>query len=1055
MPIFLYKVINTLYFRFFITLFSYISFFICHLKKILALVLAFACAFTMFAGAAFTDSADIKATEAVNMLTALGVIDGYEDGSFRPNGTVTRAQMAKMIFVVWNGGKSDAKAYQTMDSAFADTKDHWARGYINFCASNNIIAGKSASTFAPDATVTGQEAAKMLLTVIGYDQTKAGLTGPKWKQNTMSYAGMCGLFDDVDASVENALPRQYAAQMIYNALDTNRVKWSTDSNAFDDVTSWNGHTFVKETVGEKYMGYKTITGILVEANNGEGKGFTILPQNDDGSYTWSYKSGALENTWTESKYTTDLSKYLGEEVKVAYDTDEYAKNKASVFGVYSTDENVVVETTTNKVKDAKETGKIKVDGDKYKVENNAKYFAGTLSSDLNLTGSSAAFSTIAYEPQTANTIKFVDYDNNGKFDLAIEFPMAVAKVSSVTSSTLSLKDVKGDTMSTTSPKLEDINVYDGIKKDDLVVVTYDSFNDEVKVEKATSSDETIGAVRNDVNGDNEEYNVTSGWVKRYAKSASNKVTTKLKSGDKATMVVISGIAYYVDRTQSGTGSDVAVVVSTGVTYGSGAEGGHVEAKLMYLDGKTEIVKVKSVINNADNTKYDLDELTATTSTGDLAALNGYLLGNAISSKRIAGEANYSNIMNTGAKGISPALVTYSKTSDGYTLQLLDKNENDAGYDNVLRDTTTAAAASNTVRLNGTASGDAKIAGYAFDDNATVFVVYGSSDVKKYTGKQAKKLGFDANAFALVEKNNGLSRIKVATVYQSAEPTIANTNDYAYLLDKTASVTVDGTSYIILTTYTENGEETLLAEKNAADRTTYAKGDVITLSYTGDVVSYNGNEYKKVEDVNIQNAVEAAITGWDGKDIQILDVNGATTSFDVDTDDTTVLVVDTDDKKGVSVGKDGIDTAIEVIDGIWKTNAVYVHVSGADAYDLIVVDNQHNWLANNTVVGTGDVAAALQNDDIDTVYAFAMPTTAVVVPAGKTLVVPSAADLSKITATKAGATVKFTSATGSVTTAGQFYTAKAGSTAVSAIAAGDTYKSVVKTGTDTIIFAPAE
>lgn len=328
----------------------------------------------MFAGAAFTDSADIKATEAVNMLTALGVIDGYEDGSFRPNGTVTRAQMAKMIFVVWNGGKSDAKAYQTMDSAFADTKDHWARGYINFCASNNIIAGKSASTFAPDATVTGQEAAKMLLTVIGYDQTKAGLVGSKWKQNTMSYAGMCGLFDDVDSSVETALPRQYAAQMIYNALDTNRVKWSTDSNAFDDVTSWNGHTFVKETVGEKYMGYKTITGILVEANNGEGKGFTILPQNDDGSYTWDYtgSSNTLKNTWTESKYTTDLSKYLGEEVKVAYDTDEYAKNKASVFGVYATDENVVVATTTNKVKDAKEIGKIKVNGDKYKVETNAK-----------------------------------------------------------------------------------------------------------------------------------------------------------------------------------------------------------------------------------------------------------------------------------------------------------------------------------------------------------------------------------------------------------------------------------------------------------------------------------------------------------------------------------------------------------------------------------------------------------------------------------------------------------------------------------------------------------
>ena len=957
----------------------------------------------MFAGAAFTDSADIKATEAVNMLTALGVIDGYEDGSFRPNGTVTRAQMAKMIFVVWNGGKSDAKAYQTMDSAFADTKDHWARGYINFCASNNIIAGKNASTFAPDATVTGQEAAKMLLTVIGYDQTKAGLTGPKWKQNTMSYAGMCGLFDDVDASVENALPRQYAAQMIYNALDTNRVKWSTDSNAFDDVTSWNGHTFVKETVGEKYMGYKTITGILVEANNGEGKGFTILPQNDDGSYTWSYKSGALENTWTESKYTTDLSQYLGEEVKVAYDTDEYAKNKASVFGVYSTDENVVVETTTNKVKDAKEAGKIKVDGDKYKVDSNSKYFTSAkvdaVATDLT-TQTSQTLYNIANEPQTANTIKFVDYDNNGKFDLAIEFPMAVAKVSSVTSSTLSLKDVMGDTLSTNSPKLDDINYYDGIAKNDLVVITWDSFNDEMHVEKATSTDETIGAVRNAVNGDNEEYSITEGWVKRY-NDGTKSVSTKLKSEDKATMVVIGGIVYYADRTQSGTGSDVAVVVSTGKAYNSGADKGNtVEAKLMYQDGKTEVVKVKSVIDNASNSKYDLEDIRLNRSNpDDLVALDAYLVGQNIAS---GNSTTFASTYNAQMSSISPALVTYSKTSDGYTLQLLDKNENDAGYDNVLRD-----IAGNTVQLVGSTSGDAKVAGYAFDDNAVVFVVYGDSDVKKYTGKQAKKLGFDANAFALVEKNNGLSRIKVATVYQSAEPSIANTNDYAYILDKTSSISVDGTSYIMLTTYTENGAETLVAEKNASDRTSYAKGDVITLSYTGETVSYKGTEYKKVEDVNTQTAIEAAITGWDGKDIQMLDVNGNTTSFDVDTDDTTVLVVDTDEKTGVSVGKDGIDTATEVIDDVYKTNAVYVHVAGADAYDLIVVDTQHNWLANNNVVVANATVAtltsALANDDIDsiTLTAAQAKANAVAVPAGKTVYV-TGTDLSNVFATVTGA-----------------------------------------------------
>ena len=70
-----------------------------NLKKVLALVLAFACAFTMFAGAAFTDQADIQQTEAVDMLAALGVINGYTDGSFKPNETISRAEAAKMIYL--------------------------------------------------------------------------------------------------------------------------------------------------------------------------------------------------------------------------------------------------------------------------------------------------------------------------------------------------------------------------------------------------------------------------------------------------------------------------------------------------------------------------------------------------------------------------------------------------------------------------------------------------------------------------------------------------------------------------------------------------------------------------------------------------------------------------------------------------------------------------------------------------------------------------------------------------------------------------------------------
>ena len=194
-----------------------------NLKKVLALVLAFACAFTMFAGAAFTDSADIKVdTEVVDTLVSLGVVNGYDDGSFKPNGTVTRAEMAKMIYVL-RTGNSDASAYNDDKTSFTDIGSHWARGYIKYCQSLGIIAGKSNTKFDPNGNVTAQEAAKMLLVTLGYDAQKAGLTGAGWASKTNALADEAGLLEDVNTSFTSACPRQYAAQLIYNAIDAETV----------------------------------------------------------------------------------------------------------------------------------------------------------------------------------------------------------------------------------------------------------------------------------------------------------------------------------------------------------------------------------------------------------------------------------------------------------------------------------------------------------------------------------------------------------------------------------------------------------------------------------------------------------------------------------------------------------------------------------------------------------------------------------------------------------------------------------------------------------------
>ena len=256
------------YFPFFIAYNTVLDSLYCNLKKVLALVLAFACAFTMFAGAAFTDSADIKDanTEAVDTLVALGVINGYTDGSFKPNGTVTRTEMAKMIYIIRSGGNSDASAYNDDKTSFTDIGSHWARGYIKYCQSLGIIASKSNTKLCPNDKVTAQEAAKMLLVTLGYDATKAGLTGAGWASKTNALADENSLLEDVNTSFTAACPRQYAAQLIYNTIFAPTVVWRDDTYTNETYTGADN-----KTVGEKYMGLEEATGELTKISYDEDK----------------------------------------------------------------------------------------------------------------------------------------------------------------------------------------------------------------------------------------------------------------------------------------------------------------------------------------------------------------------------------------------------------------------------------------------------------------------------------------------------------------------------------------------------------------------------------------------------------------------------------------------------------------------------------------------------------------------------------------------------------------------------------------------------------------
>ena len=189
-------------------------------KRLIALTMAAACAATAFAGAAFTDQSSIKVdSKVIDTLTEKNVIKGFEDGSFQPDKAVTRAQMAKMMFVL-RTGSDDASYYaKDMTDTFTDTVGTWSNGYVKYCQAYGIVSGKSSTVFAPNAPVTTAEAAKMLLVYGGHDVEKDGLTGTQWKENTLKLADAEGILTSVNTKPDDALPRQYAAQMIYNAIN--------------------------------------------------------------------------------------------------------------------------------------------------------------------------------------------------------------------------------------------------------------------------------------------------------------------------------------------------------------------------------------------------------------------------------------------------------------------------------------------------------------------------------------------------------------------------------------------------------------------------------------------------------------------------------------------------------------------------------------------------------------------------------------------------------------------------------------------------------------------
>ncbi len=200
------------------------------MKKSLALLLVLTMVFGMMAvpaSANFTDEDSITYTQAVEIVEAIGVIDGFDTGDFQPQGDLTREQAAKLIAYLMLG-TTKADDLGTTSDVFTDVDaDRWSAGYIAYCQNEGILSGRGDGTFDPEAKVTGYEFAKMLLVALGYDAKIEGFTGDQWAINVAKIAIQVGLFDDNDnANFNDPANREEATLYIFNMLLSDMVSYS-------------------------------------------------------------------------------------------------------------------------------------------------------------------------------------------------------------------------------------------------------------------------------------------------------------------------------------------------------------------------------------------------------------------------------------------------------------------------------------------------------------------------------------------------------------------------------------------------------------------------------------------------------------------------------------------------------------------------------------------------------------------------------------------------------------------------------------------------------------
>ena len=326
------------------------------------------------------DNATDVVKDSVNKAVALEIIEGYEDGTFKPDATITRAEFAKMACIA-AGLKSSGEALAGTTPSFSDVKaNEWYTGWINLASSKGFVRGYEDGTYKPNQTISNQEIVTVLMRMLGYNDN---LTGP-WPIDYINQAAKLDVTEDISGFVgAAAATRGNVAVMLDATLDQYMVEYSKDIEDFAEKTKSMQETTYSWVANPDYPDVDPDADKFVQLPNGTTtveRHYTMLEDSfdgfvledvkisdwnvknyDDNTFTLTAADTTFEATLDGTAFSSgdDFFGSIGQMADIFYTVD--SKNVKTAKFVDVTSQSIDVEKLTA------ENGKIKADGKSYNV----------------------------------------------------------------------------------------------------------------------------------------------------------------------------------------------------------------------------------------------------------------------------------------------------------------------------------------------------------------------------------------------------------------------------------------------------------------------------------------------------------------------------------------------------------------------------------------------------------------------------------------------------------------------------------------------------------------